>query len=100
MTITKGPWFVVDTRSVEEGEIDSLEILNAERPNTLCANIATVWGGLEGFGDNARLIAAAPDLLASLKELMSETRDHELGLAVIERAQAAIAKAEWTKGDA
>lgn len=62
------------------------------------------YGGVRGRTNdegraNARLISAAPDLLAALKELLpegwgdDETMDHIPGVA---KARAAIAKAEGT----
>ena len=44
---------------------------------------------------NARLIAAAPELLDALKALMSRDLDHRLhGFPELEKARAAIVKAE------
>ena len=54
-------------------------------------------GDSEGMA-NARLISAAPDLLSTLKEMMSVFQDHEQydeeSAEVVSIARAAIAKAE------
>lgn len=54
---------------------------------------AVVWGGLESSEANARLIAAAPDLLEALKyaRMYVETEGPEDELEMVD---AAIAKAE------
>jgi hypothetical protein len=46
---------------------------------------------------NARLIAAAPELLEALKRLMSETTTMQDALEAAQQARAAIAKAEGEK---
>ncbi len=60
--------------------------------------IATVWGGHDGEMTNARLIAAAPDLLKALVDLL-QVNDGIPMLGVeasrrIDAARAAIAKAK------
>lgn len=75
---TPGPW------RIEDDEITAAD-------NTVLGIIFTGWP------DNARLMAAAPELLASCKELLpyfmacSIGNEHDL---IIIRAMAAIAKAE------
>lgn len=77
LTHTPGPWAHTDYGSIKD------------------ANNATVAEVLPGGRTaDARLIAAAPDLLAALEEVVSlSDRDH----AAWDRARAAIAKA---KGEA
>ena len=56
--------------------------------------IARLYDSSEGAGKaNARLIAAAPDLLDALIEIVSADDAHELTQKHIESARAAIAKA-------
>ncbi len=56
--------------------------------------IARLYDSSAGTGKaNARLIAAAPDLLAALIEIVSADDAHELTQKHIESARAAIAKA-------
>lgn len=97
MTHTPGPW-------QSGGELISQEGSNLE--------IASVWSkqakrprspGLVEAGANARLIAAAPELLASLElavhylehpDVLAITQTMALsGLAVVDRVNATIAKA-------
>ena len=73
-----------------------------------------IMGEIDGFESgydpcenstaNARLIAAAPELLAELKDKlrMLEAAYRDLGMSIsdnprIERARAVIAKAEWSQ---
>lgn len=92
MSHTPGPWFNID---------DSF--IRARFPHQNGEHVATVWShGAAQTAANARLIAAAPDLLAALRLCL---RNSELRRAsgvesgpMIEReievARAAIAKAE------
>ncbi len=63
------------------------------------------WGGTEQAKTNARLIAAAPDLLEALKEATDEViacggeRHIQLDGAWLSKALAAIAKARGTSGE-
>ena len=87
---TPGPWKM--GKAIED---DSIPIENEN------GDMATVWPSLH-YTANARLIAAAPDLLAALDYLLEQTVDMDLkhGIELTEgeteaRAQAlaAIAKA-------
>lgn len=71
---TRGPWFASD----EDGEVYSLSDYSS---------VAIVLMNEEGKA-NARLIAAAPDLLAALKMCVIERSEW------LDEARAAIAKAE------
>ena len=96
-TFTPGPWFV------HNGE-DCLErdITNHADSSALAYFVATAWGG----GDpealleaNARLIAAAPDLLEALLNVRAAFTPEAYSLNIwqrtaLEMARAAIAKAE------
>jgi hypothetical protein len=94
---TPGPWRV----GLAPGVPDELEILSPQR----FFQVASVWGGLDVNDDtnptmhaNARLIAAAPELLDALRRLVvhDEAADWREGLpncAELDRARDAIAKA-------
>lgn len=98
MAHTPGPW-VVGGASGNEGE--AREIVAASRT---IAWSASTWDEDEGDvvteedDANAHLIAAAPDLLAALKELVDydegSNEPGEFGYEILQRCKAAIAKAE------
>lgn len=71
--------------------VDGVEVFDAE-------NMHVVWemGGRDNAEANARLIAAAPDLLASLKLLVEGVDEYWMAQhpGVVDAADAAIAKAE------
>lgn len=86
---TPGPWFVGETWKL--------------RPPIYCntGEICTTEHGQEDSRANARLIAAAPELLEALKELVEWAMDAATELDIpthspscISKARAAIAKAE------
>lgn len=89
MKHTPGSWTV---RKV--GPRPHLEVMG---PND--SSIAAMYGNANDV-DNAHLIAAAPDLLAALREMLHQFADHEQydedghDTAAINKARAAIAKAE------
>jgi hypothetical protein len=92
MSFTPGPWHVSHPPT-DEG----LVILGPRSEDKFAAVVATVHGPYRGeidqnTSDDARLIAAAPLLLASLEEMVGERPAHEWS-AVYERAHAAIAAA-------
>jgi len=89
MAHTPGPW------NVSSGQDDA--IITTDDGSG--ASIAVVYGAhawRKEWQANARLIASAPDLLATLKALrpLFETGAAEEYAAEIEAAEAAIAKAE------
>ena len=76
---TPGPWHVANGVQVRS-EKDQL---------------ARVWMMRTGEGKaNARLIAAAPELLEAIEELLSATQHLNPCPATVEKARAAIAKAK------
>ena len=85
---TPGPWFVAEPDSNEQ------PIVRAEH-----IEIATCWHHcvesirLEAEA-NARLIAAAPDLLAAVKMLLDEVWSIEPDGKIVDAAEAVVAKAE------
>lgn len=87
---TPGPW--VATRNIAYWEINASRIGEPYQPiGNACATAPRdADGGLQEA--NARLMAASPDLLSTLKHLV---RWHDqLGKEDIARAEAVIAKAE------
>ena len=88
---TPGPW------SVEiDHQTEAPEFIRAYHEGEMF-DIATLSDETEDIGANARLIAAAPDLLAALDDLLFylEGYDHDYPEAApkFDRARAAIAKA-------
>lgn len=79
---TPGPWCVV-------GRETALEVVEARR-NWMRVCFLTSDGACEA---NARLIAAAPDLLAACRRLRAVINDH-VSLADVDALDAAITKAE------
>lgn len=96
MTHTPGPWAY---------DPDSKEVFGSTEEHG-CGWIALVEGNdssdqplpAEMRAANARLIAAAPELLAALKELVEyddgSNDPGDLGYEILQRCKAAIAKAE------
>lgn len=93
MSHTPGPWRFHRTAGVPR--------IHVNAPDTFSiARVSTSHFGVEAATANARLIAAAPDLLSSLRSLVDRLRrverwpvasDH---MAYLQDAEAAIAKAE------
>jgi hypothetical protein len=94
---TPGPWRIVGGFTVNTYRVEA-------KDGSICT---PCYGRPERGTDlaNARLIAAAPDLLAALKEVskwLAAQRDFEFGnatpeeYAAVESARDAIAKAEGT----
>lgn len=96
---TPGPWTVDDQR--QRGDIYTTVVI---RPHAQGFMLATLDAASFTYGDggmdieaNARLIAAAPELLAALKAVVTHLGGgsfHHLTGENAERALAAIAKAE------
>lgn len=87
MSHTPGPWYNVD---------DSF--IHARFPHQNGEHVATVWAhGTAETAANARLIAAAPDLLEALEYVVEQFAYAPLGIGgikVVEKARLAIAKSE------
>lgn len=82
---TPGPWYVSDTLAIWG---------KTARLIASCADGRLADPSPESRA-NATLIAAAPDLLASLQEVLDHTPEPHAGdaRAILQRARAAIAKA-------
>ena len=94
--LAPAPWSI-DPKSEGRDWTDSLSIIDAEG-----GEVAILTRGYEGDtnGDgcpsytNARLIAAAPDLLAALQNMVKGGEgEHDSEVACFEQARAVIAKA-------
>lgn len=79
MTYTKGPWAYDDNTATVD--------------NDLGVSVCGINVDLDNYEANAALIAAAPELLAALVQLMEYTTDRGLDGAAHDVARAAIAKA-------
>lgn len=90
MARTPGPW----TARQCDGQI----LLNGSN----CYEVREVFNPQGGFNpEDIRLMAAAPDLLKSVKDLVFHfacTADSQQDLDVLDDARAAIAKAEGRSG--
>lgn len=87
MNHTPGPWVASEMR-VFRGDIDG---------NTYIAGTAPAdysGGDTSEAKANARLIAAAPDLLAALEAVIANGHESAPGLGAYLNARAAIAKAK------
>lgn len=112
VSYTPGPWTVDDnTQTAEVAKAAYLgekwaQLLMEQGPYRIESRSVTVCGDVSGIGSqaeaNARLIAAAPDLLEAAKRLIAEGdeytfRDRRNDMRddpLIEELQAAIDKAE------
>jgi len=94
MTTSKGPW----SYDAESGIVTTRDTTGDWTANSGPRGITVVCTveSLDGIS-NGDLIAAAPDLLAVLKELeecAGYWSDYDVPLGIVERIRAAIAKAE------
>lgn len=88
---TPGPWQV--------NHSDPEQVCDSDGEGRGCAPIAVMAGPQKGRRANARLIAAAPDLLEALRRLLEIIREegciaeHDARMYSLEAAEAAIAAA-------
>ena len=93
---TPGPW-VIGGSVISNGKIPVARVLHNGNGNPSRASDydreAPRW--VDGADANARLIAAAPDLLAALRELVTNNMGQPKGVTVpqLDNARTAIAKA-------
>ena len=94
---TPGPWNFCTTGPVMKGYQQPYAIAQIGERNLIAGAFGDVRGGEEIAHANARLISAAPELLAALEETVScfvgSTQWDGEPPAQIQRARAAIAKA-------
>mgnify|MGYP001013498869 CR=1 FL=1 len=88
---TPGPWKVVPRLSGSENH-RGYQIVAKPKAWTIAEAIPVDHDGIEG-GANARLIAAAPELLQALQNLVSDIDDGTVYGQRLAQAHAAIAKA-------
>ena len=99
---TPGPW-MVESDGKEDATVTAFTAVH-HNPVYICrvygeGVLARAGDSTEERAANARLIASAPDLLVTLRELLADCTDTDGGLLrpthyVVDRARAAIAKAE------
>lgn len=99
MEYTKGPWIIDRDEALihasESSRIDYIAMLGDE-----INDFGNSWDDpcmTDEVRANARLIAAAPDLLEALKELVGSAEywsEYNVPLGIVDRMKAAIAKAE------
>ena len=83
---TPGPWIAVNET-----------LVRGPHGEAICATKWTAYPSDPNFASNARLIAAAPELLAALEDLFALAETDESGRiygATLDKARAAIAKAK------
>ena len=86
---TPGPWGSDENNNVW-ANLNGEDYLIADcNPNTICSK-----PGALRRSQNARVIAAAPDLLEALKAIVSDAESGQCEMDIITLARAAIAKAE------
>lgn len=96
MAAIPGDWYIGHSDSESYPVKDQMRCVFSGQPNGERYMVAKVWAGDDGdYEGTARLVAAAPELLAALKDLWGwedviEEWDGELH----GRVKAAIAKAE------
>lgn len=96
---TPGPWGIRSLQSEghDIGYTDDLQIATAPDSDGFGVPVAMVcYNGKDQREANARLIAAAPDLLAvaiELEESAAYWSEYDVPIGIVDRIRAAIAKA-------
>ncbi len=85
---TPGPW-----RSVSRPNQTIIDLVYAKN-GTLVADIIYAAGKMAEADANARLIAAAPELLEALKTALSDIQTSNAEISTCSKIQTAISKAE------
>ena len=93
MRHTPGPWEFVFDVAYTSGQHPEPDYEYARISSDKRFNIAKIYPDSEEWRANARLIAAAPDLLAACKVALNAINLNDETLTAREHLQAAIAKA-------
>lgn len=75
MTHTPGPWFYGKSELDDNGITESISIGPYDVPQHYEDTICEVWDGEHHAKANAKLIAAAPDLLKALEDMVNPDTD-------------------------
>ena len=99
---TPGPWFVPDqtyARNLTVEVDDGIACPGSGGAMSYTTDVCVLgWNGTPEWDANARLIAAAPDMLEALRSVVDTCRaDCPAGLPALSDARAAIAKATGAK---
>ena len=91
---TPGPWLIAES-VVSRHAVTNMRRIRSKNEGLEHGAVCDVYGIQDGSeaSANARLIAAAPDLLDALIEIVSADDAHELTQKHIESARAAITRA-------
>ena len=93
---TKGKWTIAKSGVVMQGYSQPIAIAETGSANIIAGVFGDVSGGLETANANAKLIAAAPELLEIVTDLvrnMEKMGAKESSSDIFRRAKQAIAKA-------
>lgn len=98
MTHTPGPWKIHIVKDGGDWEYQVRTVRPHNPAGTIGIHVATVNSFLEAKGQqNADLLAAAPDLLQSLQDVLSHWYECDSHPTIHDQAKAAIAKAKGEK---
>ena len=70
MSVIDGQWSVTDGRELGIENARDRRFVLSRQADGGTAMVAKVWSDGDGYEDTARLVAAAPELLAALKDAM------------------------------
>jgi hypothetical protein len=99
MAAIQGKWYAAPNgHDAYPADPDTVRFVYADQPDGERYIVAKVWADGEDYESNARLVAAAPDLMAACEELLiylGDWDDPENDTCV--RAREALAKAKGVK---
>jgi len=104
MAVIQGTWYVGSATTLGGGAGPDRRLVLSAMQDGDTYIVAKVFADDEGdFASTARLLAAAPDLLRALREIVDydegSNNPEDYGYEVLQRCKAAIAKAEGTDGE-
>lgn len=88
---TQGPWLFSPSGAVMQGYSQPFAVAEAGKPNLIAGCFGDVSGGMETAEANARLIAAAPDLL----DYARAAESREAGFSVPWNIDGSGHRCEW-----